>query len=80
MSVLFLPATVGIMACVATVKSVLLPLIVIIAVTVVVNIFVIGRVVQFVKMRFEGDYVDSAGVVRAPTTEKETENDSSSND
>ena len=51
MTILFLPAAVGI-------KDYLLPITIIILGAILLNVAVIGLVVQFVKTRYEGDYVE----------------------
>jgi len=71
MTILFLPAGVGIMAKFDAIKEVWWQLIVIILVTLAVNILVIGKVVQFIKVHFEGDYVDSVGRVSAEREREE---------
>ena len=58
MTILFLPAAVGIMERFDAIKSFLLPIVLIIFGAIFLNILVIGLVVQFVKRQFEGDYVD----------------------
>ncbi|HEL1639464.1 TPA: CidA/LrgA family protein [Streptococcus suis] len=58
MTILFLPAAVGIMERFDAIKSFLLPIVLIILGAIFLNILVIGLVVQFVKRQFEGDYVD----------------------
>ncbi|HFI0256008.1 TPA: CidA/LrgA family protein [Streptococcus suis] len=58
MTILFLPAAVGIMERFDAIKNFLLPIVLIIFGAIFLNILVIGLVVQFVKRQFEGDYVD----------------------
>ncbi|HEL1583831.1 TPA: CidA/LrgA family protein [Streptococcus suis] len=58
MTILFLPAAVGIMERFDAIKSFLLPIVLIIFGAIFLNTLVIGLVVQFVKRQFEGDYVD----------------------
>ncbi|HEL9644992.1 TPA: CidA/LrgA family protein [Streptococcus suis] len=58
MTILFLPAAVGIMERFDAIKSFLLPIVLIILGAIFLNTLVIGLVVQFVKRQFEGDYVD----------------------
>ncbi|HFH9838102.1 TPA: CidA/LrgA family protein [Streptococcus suis] len=58
MTILFLPAAVGIMERFEAIKDFLLPIVLIIFGAIFLNILVIGLVVQFVKRQFEGDYVD----------------------
>ena len=61
MTILFLPAAVGIMDRFNDIKDYLLPITIIILVAIFLNIATIGFVVQFIKTRFEGDYVDKGG-------------------
>lgn len=56
MTILFLPAAVGIMKRFNDIKSYLLPITLITLGAIFLNILVIGFVVQFIKKRFEGDY------------------------
>ena len=63
MTILFLPAAVGIMDRFNDIKDYLLPITIIILVAIFFNIATIGCVVQFIKTRFEGDYVDKGGDV-----------------
>ncbi|MDO4205426.1 MAG: CidA/LrgA family protein, partial [Streptococcus gallolyticus] len=58
MTILFLPAAVGIMEKFNDIKDYLLPITIIILGAIFLNVAVIGFVVQFIKKRFEGDYVD----------------------
>ncbi|MBY5021318.1 CidA/LrgA family protein [Streptococcus suis] len=58
MTILFLPAAVGIIERFDVIKSFLLPIVLIIFGAIFLNTLVIGLVVQFVKRQFEGDYVD----------------------
>lgn len=58
MTILFLPAAVGIMDRFKDIKDYLLPISIIIVVAIFLNIAMIGFVVQFIKKHFEGDYVD----------------------
>jgi len=63
MTILFLPAAVGIMERFDAIKDYLLPIIIVIILgAIFLNILVIGFVVQFVKQKFEGDYVDAEGI------------------
>ena len=57
MTILFLPAAVGIMEKFNDIKDYLLPITIIILGAILLNVAVIGLVVQFVKTRYEGDYV-----------------------
>lgn len=43
------------------IKDYLLPIIIVILGAIFLNILVIGFVVQFVKQKFEGDYIDAEG-------------------
>ncbi|MDD3016430.1 CidA/LrgA family protein [Lactococcus chungangensis] len=56
MTILFLPAGVGIMSHWDAISKYWWQIIVIVLLAIVVNIAVIGFVTQFVKHRFEGDY------------------------
>ncbi|GFH40791.1 CidA/LrgA family protein [Lactococcus insecticola] len=56
MTILFLPAGVGIMSHWGAISKYWWQIIVIVVLAIVVNIAVIGFVTQFVKRRFEGDY------------------------
>lgn len=58
MTILFLPAAVGIMEKFNDIKDYLLPITIIILGAILLNVAVIGLVVQFVKTRYEGDYVE----------------------
>ncbi|MDR0921185.1 MAG: CidA/LrgA family protein [Lactobacillales bacterium] len=77
MTILFLPAGVGIMAHFSMIVKVWWQLAIIVLVTLVVNVLVIGRLVQFIKGRFEGDYVDSVGHVSNKKVREETAHASS---
>ncbi|WEV45101.1 CidA/LrgA family protein [Streptococcaceae bacterium ESL0687] len=59
MTILFLPAGVGIMAKWAMISDYWWQISLIILVTMIINIFVLGRVVQFIKTKYEGDYIDT---------------------
>ena len=61
MTILFLPAAVGIMDRFNDIKDYLIPITIIILVAIFLNVATIGFVVQFIKTRFEGDYVDKGG-------------------
>ena len=56
MTILFLPAAVGIMDKFNVIAPYLLPIILIILGAIVLNMVVIALVVQFIKQHFEGDY------------------------
>ena len=56
MTILFLPPAVGIMDKFQVIAPYLLPIILIVLGTIVLNVCVIAVVVQLIKTRFEGDY------------------------
>ena len=56
MTILFLPAAVGIMDKFHVIAPYLLPIVLIILGAIVLNVIVIALVVQFIKQHFEGDY------------------------
>lgn len=58
MTILFLPAAVGIMEKFSDIKPYLLPISLIILAAIFINIAVIGFVVEIIKKNFEGDYID----------------------
>ena len=58
MTILFLPAAVGIMEKFSDIKPYLLPISLIILAAIFINIAVIGFVVQIIKKNFEEDYID----------------------
>lgn len=58
MTILFLPAAVGIMERFDSIKPFLLPITIMILGAIFLNIAVIGFVVQVIKRYFEGDYID----------------------
>ncbi len=58
MTILFLPAAVGIMEKFSDIKPYLLPISLIILAAIFINIAVIGFAVQIIKKNFEGDYID----------------------
>ena len=58
MTILFLPAAVGIMEKFSDIKPYLLPISLIILAAIFINIAVIAFVVQIIKKNFEGDYID----------------------
>lgn len=69
MTILFLPAGVGIMAHFHSIVEFWWQITLIVFVTIFINVMVIGKVVSWIKVRYEGDYVDMSS--------KEGENDSS---
>jgi len=56
MTILFLPAAVGIMDKFHIIAPYLLPIILIVVLAIVLNVVVIAYTVQFIKRRYEGDY------------------------
>ncbi|WEV60594.1 CidA/LrgA family protein [Streptococcaceae bacterium ESL0729] len=56
MTILFLPAGVGIMAKWSMISAYWWQISLIILLMMIINIFILGRVVQFVKNKYEGDY------------------------
>ena len=56
MTILFLPAAVGIMDKFHLIAPYLFPIVLIIFVAIVLNVIVIAFTVQFIKRRYEGDY------------------------
>lgn len=70
MTILFLPAGVGIMAHFSDIIQFWWQISLIILVALFVNILIIGKVVGWIKQRYEGDYVDMV-------KREELENDSS---
>lgn len=56
MTILFLPAAVGIMDKFHIIAPYLLPVILIVLLAIVLNVIVIASTVQFIKRRYEGDY------------------------
>lgn len=58
MTILFLPAGVGIMAKWSLISDFWWQIAVIILLALIVNVFVLGHLVQFIKVKYEGDYLD----------------------
>ncbi|MDT2741721.1 CidA/LrgA family protein [Lactococcus garvieae] len=58
MTILFLPAGVGIMAKWSLISNFWWQIAVIVLLALIVNIFVLGHLVQFIKVKYEGDYLD----------------------
>ncbi|MGY0179810.1 CidA/LrgA family protein [Lactococcus garvieae] len=58
MTILFLPAGVGIMAKWSLVSDFWWQIAVIVLLALIVNVFVLGHLVQFIKVKYEGDYLD----------------------
>ncbi len=58
MTILFLPAGVGIMAKWSLISDFWWQIAVIVLLALIVNIFVLGHLVQFIKVKYEGDYLD----------------------
>lgn len=56
MTILFLPAGVGIMAKWHLISGAWLKILAILVIMIVINFFITGRLVQFIKVKFEGDY------------------------
>lgn len=56
MTILFLPAAVGIMEYVDIIRPYFLPIVIIVGGALVLNMLVIAVVVQWVKKRYEGDF------------------------
>ncbi|MFC4651539.1 CidA/LrgA family protein [Lactococcus nasutitermitis] len=56
MTILFLPAGVGIMAKWSLISHFWLQILVIVLVALIVNMLVLGKLMQFIKVKFEGDY------------------------
>ena len=57
MTILFLPAGVGILAKWSTIAAFWLQISLIIVISLIVNVAVIGRMTQWIKLKFEGDYL-----------------------
>ncbi len=57
MTILFLPAGVGIMAKWGLISHFWLQILLIVVCALIVNIFVLGHLVQWLKIKFEGDYI-----------------------
>lgn len=58
MTILFLPAGVGIMAKWSLISDFWWQIAVIVILALIVNVFVLGHLVQFIKVKYEGDYLD----------------------
>ncbi|BAK58174.1 CidA/LrgA family protein [Lactococcus garvieae] len=58
MTILFLPAGVGIMAKWSLISDFWWQIAVIVLLALIVNVFVLGHLVQFIKVKYEGDYLD----------------------
>lgn len=58
MTILFLPAGVGIMAKWSLISDFWWQIDVIVLLALIVNVFVLGHLVQFIKVKYEGDYLD----------------------
>ncbi len=57
MTILFLPAGVGIMAKWGLISHFWIQILLIVVCALIVNIFVLGTLVQWLKVKFEGDYI-----------------------
>lgn len=57
MTILFLPAGVGIMAKWGLISHFWLQILLIVVVALIINLFVLGKLVEWIKVRFEGDYL-----------------------
>ena len=58
MTILFLPAGVGIMAKWSLISNFWWQIALIVLLALIVNVFVLGHLVQFIKVKYEGDYLD----------------------
>ena len=58
MTILFLPAGVGIMAKWSLISDFWWQIALIVLLALIVNIFVLGHLVQFIKVKYEGDYLE----------------------
>lgn len=58
MTILFLPAGVGIMAKWSLISDFWWQIAVIVLLALIVNVFVLGHLVQFIKIKYEGDYLE----------------------
>lgn len=58
MTILFLPAGVGIMAKWSLISDFWWQIAVIVLLALIVNVFILGHLVQFIKVKYEGDYLD----------------------
>lgn len=57
MTILFLPAGVGIMAKWNLISHFWLQILFIVVAALIINIFVLGKLVEWIKIKFEGDYI-----------------------
>lgn len=58
MTILFLPAGVGIMAKWSLISDFWWQIALIVLIALIVNVFVLGHLVQFIKVKYEGDYLE----------------------
>lgn len=58
MTILFLPAGVGIMAKWSLISDFWWQIALIVLLALIVNVFVLGHLVQFIKVKYEGDYLE----------------------
>ena len=58
MTILFLPAGVGIMAKWSLISDFWWQIALIVLLALIVNVFVLGHLVQFIKIKYEGDYLE----------------------
>ena len=58
MTILFLPAGVGIMAKWSLISDFWWQIALIVRLALIVNVFVLGHLVQFIKVKYEGDYLE----------------------
>lgn len=58
MTILFLPAGVGIMAKWSLISNFWWQIALIVLLALIVNVFVLGHLVQFIKVKYEGDYLE----------------------
>ncbi|MBL3716184.1 CidA/LrgA family protein [Lactococcus garvieae] len=58
MTILFLPAGVGIMAKWSLISDSWWQIALIVLLALIVNVFVLGHLVQFIKVKYEGDYLE----------------------
>ncbi|MEY8537973.1 CidA/LrgA family protein [Lactococcus muris] len=58
MTILFLPAGVGIMAKWPLISDFWWQIALIVLLSLIVNVFVLGHLVQFIKVKYEGDYLE----------------------
>lgn len=59
MTILFLPAGVGIMAKWSLISDFWWQIALIVLLALIVNVFVLGHLVQFIKVKYEGDYLEA---------------------